>query len=68
MCNNIKELRLKNKMTQHMLAGKVGISRQYLSQLENMKKQPTIGVAYLICEVLNEDIYTVFYPCDNYFN
>ena len=53
-------------LSQQALAEKIGITRQYLSDIENMKKQPTIQIAFTISEVLEIDINELFYKCYSY--
>ena len=50
-------------LSQQALAEKIGITRQYLSDIENMKKQPTIQIALTVSEVLEIDINELFYKC-----
>lgn len=50
-------------LSQQTLADKIGITRQYLSDIENMKKQPTIKIAFVFSEVLGVDIKDLFYKC-----
>ena len=40
--DNLKSLRVKNKESQSSLAEKLGISVNYLSQLENNRKKPSL--------------------------
>lgn len=50
-------------LSQQAPAEKIGITRQYLSDIENMKKQPTIQIAFTVSEVLEIDINELFYKC-----
>jgi putative transcriptional regulator len=52
----IKEEREKAKLTQEELAEKVGITRAYLSQLENNHKEPSIKLLTQIAKALNISI------------
>lgn len=61
MLNRIKEIRLAKNMSQTDVARKVGITRQYLFQLEKNEKLPTIKIAFNIADVLGENIYDIFY-------
>ena len=56
-------VRTRLALSQQALAEKIGITRQYLSDIENMKKQPTIQIAFTISEVLEIDINELFYKC-----
>lgn len=63
MCNNIKLIREKLSITQKELSELVGISRQYISEIECKKKIPTIRIAFDIAEALNTSVEEVFYIC-----
>lgn len=52
----IKEIRLKNNMTQEELSQKSGISESYISELENNLKMPTILTLCRLAEALEVDI------------
>lgn len=52
----IKEIRLKNNMTQEELSRKSGISESYISELENNLKMPTILTLCKLAEALEVDI------------
>lgn len=52
----IKEIRLKNNMTQEELSQKSGISESYISELENNLKMPTILTLCKLAEALEVDI------------
>lgn len=59
---NIKKYRLENGLTQQELADKSGISRQYLTDIENPKRGKHITIAILgrIADALNIDIALFF--------
>lgn len=63
MCNNVKLIREKLSITQKELSELVGISRQYVSEIECNKKIPTIRIAFDIAEALNTSVEEVFYIC-----
>ena len=48
----IAELRKKNKMKQIDLADKLGITRQYLCQIEKGKHKPSMNIIYEISKNL----------------
>ena len=48
----IKTTRKQRHMTLGEVAGKVGFSRSYLSQIENLKREPSIGTLIKISHVL----------------
>ena len=52
----IKEIRLKNNMTQEELSQKSGISESYISELENNLKMPTILTLCKLAEALEVEI------------
>jgi len=49
--SNIKELRVKNGLTQEEFAEKIGISIQGLSNIERNRYQPTSNTIDKICDV-----------------
>ncbi|CUB13996.1 DNA-binding transcriptional repressor PuuR [Bacillus cereus] len=50
--NKIAELRKEKLISQEKLAEQVGLSRTYISQIENNKKQPNVKLAIKIAKVL----------------
>lgn len=64
MGNHIKEIRLTLNITQQELAEFVGITRQHLRSIENMEKQPSIKISYLISKKLGVSMDELFYPYD----
>lgn len=59
---NIKAVRKEKNITVYRLAKITGISRQYLSDLENNKsKNPTVSVLLSIATALNVDVKKLFY-------
>lgn len=65
MDNKIKELRKLLGITQYDLAKSIGVSRQYLSDVENMKKQPTIKIAFDIALRVGVKVDELFYTKDD---
>jgi DNA-binding helix-turn-helix protein len=61
MGNNIKVIRKQKGMSQNDLAKEVGVTRQYISDIENLKKMPTIKVAFDCAEALDTDIKILFF-------
>ena len=52
LSNKIREYRFRNgEMTQKVLAGRVGVSRQTMNAIENCHHAPTISVAIRIADV-----------------
>lgn len=52
----IKKARCSKKLTQEDLANKVGISRTYLSDVENGRYMPSIETISNIAKILNIDL------------
>jgi transcriptional regulator with XRE-family HTH domain len=50
--DELREERLKARMTQEKLAAKAGVSRNYVSLLELNQKSPTVQMLYKLCGVL----------------
>ena len=61
MGNNIKKIRKQKGMTQGDLSEMVGVTRQYISDVENLKKIPSVKIAFDISKVLGSNIYELFY-------
>lgn len=49
----IKEYRLKSNLTQQELADKIGISKSYISELENNLKYPSVKILIHLSVILN---------------
>ncbi|MFL0196448.1 helix-turn-helix domain-containing protein [Clostridium sp. WILCCON 0269] len=49
----IKSLRLSNKLTATQLAKDIGVTREYLSRLENNAKSPSFELLEKLCGALN---------------
>lgn len=50
--DELREERLRAKLTQEALASKAGISRNYVSLLEQNEKSPTVQMLFKLCKVL----------------
>lgn len=61
MGNNIKRIRKQKGMTQGDLSEMVGVTRQYISDVENLKKIPSVKIAFDISKALGTNIYELFY-------
>ena len=48
----MQKARLAAGMTQEELASKAGVSREYVSQLENGRKSPTVQVLLRVCRAM----------------
>lgn len=60
MKNRIKELRLKDGLTQEQLSKKVGVSRQSIIAIETGKYNPSLELAFKIAKQFNCKIEDVF--------
>lgn len=58
--NNIQNLRRQKLMSQKELAKKVGISRSYLSEVENSKSVPNAILSILIAKALKTTVEKIF--------
>ncbi|MGG3115253.1 helix-turn-helix transcriptional regulator [Bacillus paranthracis] len=58
--NKIPKLRREKKITQEELSSKVGITRAYLSNIENGKHKPSLDVALKIAKALNTTVEKIF--------
>jgi transcriptional regulator with XRE-family HTH domain len=58
---NIKDLRIKNHLSQEELAARLFVTRQTISNYENGKSRPDIDSLEKIAEVLHTDVNTVLY-------
>lgn len=61
MKNNLYKYRKKLKIPQRILADDVGISRVYLSNIENGKAKPSVEIAYKIALRLNQTVEEIFF-------
>ncbi|PFD04503.1 helix-turn-helix transcriptional regulator [Bacillus cereus] len=60
--NKIAELRKEKLISQEKLATQVGLSRTYISEIENNKKQPSVKLAIKIAKVLGTSVEFIFSP------
>ncbi|EOQ16017.1 helix-turn-helix transcriptional regulator [Bacillus cereus] len=60
--NRIAELRKEKLISQEKLAEQVGLSRTYISEIENNKKQPNVKLAIKIAKVLGKSVESIFGP------
>ncbi|MEH7543039.1 helix-turn-helix domain-containing protein, partial [Bacillus thuringiensis] len=58
--NKIAELRKEKLISQEKLAAQVGLSRTYISEVENNKKQPNVKLAIKIAKVLGTSVESIF--------
>ncbi|MCT1903655.1 helix-turn-helix transcriptional regulator [Oceanobacillus sojae] len=59
--NKVQSFRKKRKMTQEVLANKVGVSRKTIVSLEKGNYTPSLLLALQIAKVLEIDINAIFY-------
>lgn len=59
--NNLKEIRIKKKLSQQELADIVGVSRNTISSIETGKYFPTAKLALIICVALDKKFEDIFY-------
>ena len=58
--NNLKELRLKNSLSQEELAESVGVSRQTIISIEKSVYQPTVTLALKLSKKLQVSVEKLF--------
>lgn len=63
MCNNIAKIRKSRGLTQKELALKLGSSKQFISDIENMKTIPSLTMAFKIKNILGVSLEEIFYLC-----
>jgi len=56
----LKDLRIHLNMSQQELAERVGVSREYITMIENNERTPSVSIAKKIGIVLNFD-WTIFF-------
>jgi len=56
----VKQLRLKNKLSQDALAKRVHTSRQTINSLEKGRFEPSIGLAYKLSKLFDVTIEQLF--------
>lgn len=59
--NALAKVRKESGMSQEKLATKVGVSRQYLSEIENFKTQPSVNNAIKISKALDKMVEDIFF-------
>jgi transcriptional regulator with XRE-family HTH domain len=57
ICNRIKLKRLENNLSLSELAKKTGFTKSYLSQIENLKREPSISTLTKIAFALGVDVF-----------
>jgi putative transcriptional regulator len=60
--NKLKEIRMKNNISQELLACKVGVTVRYIAFLESGARKPSIDVAFKIAKVLKATVDDIFLP------
>jgi putative transcriptional regulator len=59
--NNLKEIRLKKNLTQEVLAGVVGVTRQTIIAVEKEKFVPSVKLALELALALNTPVGKMFW-------
>lgn len=62
--NKLKEARIRNNLSQELLACKVGVTVRYIAFLEGGYRKPSIDLAFKIAKVLNSTVDDLFLPCE----
>lgn len=60
-CNNLKEIRTKQNLTQQELADLIGVSRNTIGSIERSVFIPTAKLALILCIALNVKFEEMFY-------
>ena len=60
--SKLKDIRLKNKISQEQLAVDVGVTVRYIAVLESGKRKPSIDVAFKIAKALQTTVDNIFLP------
>lgn len=63
--DNCARIRKERGWTQEQLAERSGLSQQYLSDLENGKRNPTIVTIFELAQALNVGHISLLEPCDS---
>ncbi|HDR7389420.1 transcriptional regulator [Bacillus thuringiensis] len=58
--NKLAAFRKEKLLSQERLASYVGLSRTYISEIENNKKQPSVKLAIKIAKVLGTNVESIF--------
>lgn len=61
---NVREARLRCGLSQGEIADRSGFSQQYLSELENGKRNPTVITLFEIATALQVEVHTLLLPLD----
>ena len=57
---NIAKHRKRLGLTQEQLAAVAGVTDEYISQLENQKRNPSVDIVEALCDALGVDIGDIF--------
>lgn len=60
MRNKVRELRMRNGMTQEEVADRAGVSRQTIISVESGRYNPSIALAYRLSRLLSVSIEELF--------
>ena len=59
VAQRIRQLRSQQGLSMSALAEKAGFTKSYLSQIENLKREPTIGTLVAIAHALGVEVFTI---------
>ncbi|WP_253205677.1 helix-turn-helix transcriptional regulator [Clostridium estertheticum] len=59
--NNLKEIRIEQKLSQSQLAEMVDVSRNTISSIETGQFNPTAKLAFILCIALDKKFEELFY-------
>lgn len=60
--NNLKEIRIKQKLTQQDLASKIGVTQRYIAFIEKGDRTPSLENACKMAFVLKASVEEIFLP------
>ncbi len=60
--NKLKEIRVKNNLTQQELANKLGVTQRYIAFIENGDRTPSLENACKIAKILKSRVEEIFLP------
>lgn len=58
--NNLKKIRLENKLSREELSAKLGLTSRYIAFLEKGERNPSLPTAYRISNFFNKPVEDIF--------
>lgn len=58
--NNLKQIRIENKLSREELSSKLGLTARYIAFLENGERNPSLPTAYRISDFFNKPVEDIF--------